>query len=125
MKSIDPSRRNILAAAAAAHGAGNSELINLIARHRAARQVFCDAVDVEQEAERTGEGVEAANALWQETNDAEVAAALAMLAYPCQTIDEARVKAEYILASPLKSEISDWGLLEPFLRSFTSAEAGV
>lgn len=132
MKTVDESRRKILAGGSAAAAlalvplncaahADSSELQRLIEANRVARRVFCDAVDIEQEAERTGLDVEAADLLWQEKNDAERASAIALLAYPCRTIEEARIKAEYILASPLKDEVHDWDLLEPFLRSFTGA----
>ena len=122
-----PSRRLFLAAGSAAAvfgglhqaaAAENSELKALISAHSVARQAFCDAIDVEQVAERTGEGVEAADALWQETNDAEIAAAIAMLSYPCRTIEEARIKAEYILSSALHGELNDSDLYMPLLRSF-------
>ena len=128
-----PDRRLFLATGAAAmvasavkspaHAAEGSPLMALIEANRAARQAFCDAIDIEQEAERTGDGVEEADILWQDTNDAEKASAIALLAHPCRTIEEARAKASYILSSPLRAEIHDWSLLEPFLRSFVDSPA--
>jgi hypothetical protein len=106
-----------------ARAAEASQLADLIERHKAARKAFCDAVDAQEEAERTGEGVEEAEALWQETDAAERASAVAMLAYPCRTIEEARAKGSYILTSPLHAEIHDHDLLAAFLRSFVDAPA--
>jgi hypothetical protein len=213
-----PSRRLVLAAGSAAvvlgsisvaaHTAENSELSELIARHRAAREAFCEAVDLQEatrdrykkaypklvltpagpgrsyeltygydfckngiaddfeelrkklsglarldpaaseqalaaidakeverlatldenfaadEARKEAFGLSAANRLWQETNDAERELAIALLAYQCRDIEEARIKVEYILSSPLKDEIHDSDLFMPLLRSFVvSSEA--
>jgi hypothetical protein len=111
----------LFAAVAKTSAADHSPLVALIETNRAARQAFCEAVDIEQEAERTGLNVEAADALWQEKNDAERASAIDLLSYSCRTIEEVRIKAEYILSSPLKDEIHDSDLLKPFLRSLTGA----
>lgn len=128
-----PTRRLFLAAGsaatvfgaitAAARGAEASDLRSLIAKHRVARETFCEAVDIEEEADQTGVGIDAAQALWQETNDAEKAAAIAVLSYPCQAIEEARIKAEYVLSSPLKDEIDDPELLMALLHSFVGNDA--
>lgn len=76
------------------------------------------------EARKEAFGLGAANRLWQETNDAEREIAIALLAYKCRDIEEARIKVEYILSSPLKDEIHDEDLLMPLLRSFiVSSEA--
>jgi hypothetical protein len=213
-----PSRRLFLTAGsaatvfgainAAAAGAEASDLLRLIAKHRAAREAFCNAVDVQNDAEERYEatypdppltpagpgrsyeltygydfcrkgiaddfeeqrkklsglarldpaaaeqalaaidakeaeriatldvnfaavearkeafGLSAADRLWQETNDAEKELAIALMAYQCRDIEEARIKVEYILSSPLKDEIHDEDLLMPLLRSFVvSSEA--
>jgi hypothetical protein len=77
-----------------------------------------------REARKEAFGLSAANLLWQETNDAEEELAIALLAYQCRDIDEARIKVEYILSSLLKDEIHDEDLLMPLLRSFVvSSEA--
>jgi hypothetical protein len=76
------------------------------------------------EARKEAFGLSAANRLWQETNDAERELAIALLAYQCRDIEEARIKVEYILSSPLKDEIHDSDLFMPLLRSFVvSSEA--
>ncbi len=68
-------------------------------------------------------GLSAANRMYEETNEAERETALALLAYPCRTIEEARRKVEYILSTPLKDEIHEDELLEALLRSFVGSVA--
>ncbi|MDI9846548.1 hypothetical protein QM467_00590 [Rhodoblastus sp. 17X3] len=207
-----PSRRLFLAAgsaatvfgaiSAAAHGTEASDLLSLIAKHRAAREAFCEAIDLQEatqdrydeaypdpvltpagpgrsyeltygydfckkgiaddfeeqrkklsglvrldptaaeqalaaidakeveriatldvnfaadEARKEAFGLSAANRRWQETNDAERELTIILLAYQCRDIEEARIKVEYVMSSPLKDEIHDEDLLMPLLQSF-------
>ena len=121
-----PDRRLFLAAgpaiailASLREGAAKeSPLVALIEIHRAARQAFCDACDIEQEAERAGVGVKEAGFLWSEKEAAEMDAATALLAYPCRTIEEVRTKVAYVLASPLVNDMRAPEFLDAFLGSF-------
>jgi hypothetical protein len=69
-------------------------------------------------------GLGAANRLYEETRDAEREAILALLAYRCRNIEEARIKTEYVYSPALRAEIHEDEYLETFLRSFIDTPAG-
>jgi hypothetical protein len=93
------------AAPAAARGVAVSlELLRLIETHRLAWDAFAkpgdsDAEEVEAEA-------------------AEYAAATALCAYRCRTIEEVRVKAAYLRRYPGLAELGDTELIAALLQSF-------
>jgi hypothetical protein len=63
-------------------------------------------------------------AKWELANEAEEAAAITLCSYPCQTIEEARAKAEYISGSPLiRAGLTD-EQIEVLLGSFSGGDLG-
>ena len=73
------------------------------------------------EAQREAFGLAGADRQYQEASTAENASALALLAYPCRTIEEVRAKVAYLLASPLKDELQDAARFETFLKALVDA----
>jgi hypothetical protein len=67
-------------------------LASLIEAHGAAWRAFCEAIDRVESAETPS-----TKQAWRVTDKAEKKAALAVCAYRCRTIEEARIKAEYLL----------------------------
>ncbi|MGA9826699.1 MAG: hypothetical protein WBQ53_17975 [Methylocystis sp.] len=61
---------------------------------------------------------------WKVTNDAETETAMALCSYQCKTIEEARIRVEYILQTPLIRDDGEGEYLEALLRSFIPANAG-
>jgi hypothetical protein len=66
-----------------------------------------DAAFDDENARKEAFGLGAAKRRWTELRDAEDAAAMALCAYRCRTLDEARAKAAAILASPMIDELGD------------------
>lgn len=77
-----------------------------------------ERIVAEEEARQEEFGLGAAKRKWQETNDAERAAAIALLSYRCKTIEETRVKVEYVNSSSLVDEIHEPKLMQAFIGSF-------
>jgi hypothetical protein len=63
-------------------------------------------------------------AKWELANEAEEAAAITLCAYPCQTIEEARAKAEYISGSILVRDGLTAEQIEVLLGSFSRGNSG-
>jgi len=96
--------------AVAAPDAVSPELVRLIEAHRVAWDTFLKA------AEDTDNAQNAAS-------DTEDDLALALCAYPCRTIEEARVKAAYLRKYPGLVELGDTRLIEALVQSFCEQEA--
>ncbi len=99
-----------------------------------ARKVF-DAKEVEnmalidkafeeEEARKEAFGLAEVQRRWEATNEAECAAALALCSYRCKTMEEARIRAEYIAQTPIIREDGEGEYIEALLRSFIPDGAG-
>jgi hypothetical protein len=87
-------------AVAAPESAVSPELLRLIEEHRAANNVYLQALALLNEAERAvfdgkrpHEAIDSANEEVNAQSDPESEAAMALCAYRCSTIEEARIKA--------------------------------
>jgi len=96
--------------AVAAPDAVSPELVRLIEAHRVAWDTFLKA------AEDTDNAQNAAS-------DTEDDLALALCAYPCRTIEEARMKAAHLQKYPGLVELGDTRLIEALVQSFCEQEA--
>lgn len=87
----------------------------------AENMALIDAAFEEEHARKEAIGLLAAKRRWGELCDAEESAALALCAYECQTLDEARIKATVILESPILDELGK-GHAVALLRSFVGGD---
>jgi hypothetical protein len=78
----------------------------------------------DEEARKEAFGLAEVQRRWEATNDAEHEAATALCSYQCKTIEEARIRAEYILQTPLILDEGEGEYLQALLRSFIPAGAG-
>lgn len=110
----------------------SSDLPRLIKDHRAAYRAFCKAIDREQEMEAAFEGREhediadayaGAKRDLEATGEAEWEAAIAVCAYQCQTLEEARLKAAYLATAPGLKDGLQPEHIEALLASFGQAVA--
>jgi hypothetical protein len=75
-----------------------------------------DRLFADEEARKETFGFAAAERAWTATNNAEDEALTALCAYPCETIAEARIRAEYLVS--MSGELQDYHfdtLLQSFL----------
>ena len=87
----------------------------------AENMVLVERVFAEEEARREAFGLVAANRKYAATDDAENDAAVAICAYPCRTIEEARLKADYLRTAPSLSDgLQSWHV-EALIESLTAA----
>ena len=91
-----------------------ANLAQRIDSYRAAYRAFVEAVDRDEQQETP-----ATKEAYSVTDKAEIRALIAVCAYRCRTLDEAREKAEYLLTTPslLKGDMTDHEAA--LLRSFT------
>ena len=87
----------------------------------AENMAIIDAAFEEENARKEAVGLLATKRRWEELRDAEESAALALCAYQCRTLDEARIKAAAILESPMMDDLAG-GHAEALLRSFVGGD---
>jgi hypothetical protein len=90
----------------------------------AENMALIDKAFEEEEARKEAFGLAEVQRRWEATNDAETEAATALCSYQCKTIEEARIRAEYILQTPLIRDEGEGEYLTALLRSFIPAGAG-
>jgi hypothetical protein len=77
-----------------------------------------DRIIAEEDARQEEFGLGPATRKASATGEAEDAAAIALMAYRCQTIEEARTKANYLRSSALYNEVDESEIMEAFVGSF-------
>ena len=87
----------------------------------AENMTLVDRVFAEEEARREAFGWAAAKRDSEAASDAEIAAAMAICAYPCGTIEEARIRAEYLATAPIFSDGLQPDQVEALLLSFAES----
>lgn len=87
----------------------------------AENMVLVDRVFAEEEARQEAFGLAAAKRNYHATSDAERDAAIAICAYPCRTLEEARLKAEYLATAPGLNDELQPEHVEALLQSFRVA----
>jgi hypothetical protein len=103
--------------AVAARSTAPAPIFALIEKHRAAYEAYLQAID---HAEETKAALPAADRAKDEANAAEIKAAVALCSYPCKTLDDVRIKAEYVLTAPIFSDGLEPDQIEALLQSFIS-----
>jgi hypothetical protein len=76
-----------------------------------------DELFAEEAARREKFGLAEAERRWEETSEADSVAALALCSYQCQTLEEARIRAEYIMQASIIHE-DEGEYFSALLRSF-------
>ena len=90
----------------------------------AENMALIDKAFEEDEARKEAFGLAEVQRRWEMTNDAETEAATALCSYHCKTVEEARIRAEYILQTPLIRDAGEGEYLTALLQSFIPAGAG-
>jgi hypothetical protein len=100
---------SLAATAIAAPNAVSPELARLIEAHRVAWDAFLETAEATDNAQNAASDVDAL--------------AMAICAYPCRTIEEARMKAAHLQKYPGLVELGDTRLIEALVQSFCEQEA--
>lgn len=85
----------------------------------AENRVLLDGMLADEEARKEAFGLGEAERDWDRAEQAEHEAAIAVCAYPCRTLEEARLKAEYLAKSPGLSDGLQDEQREALLQSFS------
>jgi hypothetical protein len=104
----------------AAFASASSDLARLIEDHRVAYRAFCNAIDREQKTEAADFGLAGAKRDLKATSEAEEEATIAVCAYQCRALEEARLKAAYLAEAPGLSDGLQPEHIEALLQSFRS-----
>jgi hypothetical protein len=91
----------------------------------AENMALVDKLFAEGEERKERFGLAAVERSWKEASEAEEAAARALCAYHCETLEEARIRAEYILATPLIREDGNGEYFEALVWSFLPIEGAL